>query len=305
MSSPKVAGPGWTAALTLDANRQCVDGHATALADAIRRGADLRIYTEFRFNEHIAPGSDNSETVQEVSELRATYLVDDAWAAGIMTLRQPVAIPGFGPRPSMSLFAYNQDGQQAIARLYLDGPPSEGVVGPAAPGRVAEMPKYHQFDNWDAGSNAPSHNFVYEFDVYRFFVRDDWREVFSHTELGEVIGGSIEELVDEFAAGAEVKIGIRGLCSDLSPAGELPLDHEVFIQTGSGYYRTGEQVFLAGSHPVVRCAPGIPLTYASRNWDYGWLIAQTDGVVHRSLVDPYALTFSPSERRHSIRWFVR
>jgi hypothetical protein len=38
-------------------------------------GADLRIGTDFRFDEHLVPGSDNKEIVQEVSDFRTTYLL--------------------------------------------------------------------------------------------------------------------------------------------------------------------------------------------------------------------------------------
>ena len=77
----------WTCALTLDSTRQTIAGSETALVDAIRRGADLRVYTEFRHNEHIDVGSTNSELVREVAEFAVTYLVDDRWAAGLMSLR--------------------------------------------------------------------------------------------------------------------------------------------------------------------------------------------------------------------------
>ena len=66
-----------------------------------------------------------------------TYLVhgdSGPWVAGVMTQRQPIECPtGFGPRPSLSLFLYNQDGHQAIARPFLDGhvpPPGGGKSGP-------------------------------------------------------------------------------------------------------------------------------------------------------------------------------
>ena len=36
--------------LTLDRERRLVSGSEEALTDAIRRAADLRIYTEFRYN---------------------------------------------------------------------------------------------------------------------------------------------------------------------------------------------------------------------------------------------------------------
>ena len=61
-----------------------------------------------------------------------------------MSLRQPVELPsGFGPRPSMSYFLYNEDGTQAIARLHLDGAPAVGVPGPAANTDIGGMAKYH------------------------------------------------------------------------------------------------------------------------------------------------------------------
>src|SRR5204863_5453213 len=135
---------------------------------AVRQGADLRVYTEFLHNEHIDPKSDNSERIREVIDFRVTYLIEDRWVAGINNLRQPVSLPdGFGPRPSMSFFMYNEDGQQAIARPYLDGDPSPsaatGKIGPAPPNDHSDMPRYHELDNFDAGTNAPGSNFIYDF----------------------------------------------------------------------------------------------------------------------------------------------
>ena len=62
--------PDWTSALKLDTNRQVIDGSSKALADAVRDGADLRIYTEFCHNEHIDVTSDNDELIREVAEFR-------------------------------------------------------------------------------------------------------------------------------------------------------------------------------------------------------------------------------------------
>jgi hypothetical protein len=95
----------WRLVQTLDRDRRVIGGSSEELRKAIRNGADLRNYSEFYHDEHIDPGSDNHELVQESMDMRATYLVDDQWAAGILTLRQPVALPDrFGPRPSLSLF---------------------------------------------------------------------------------------------------------------------------------------------------------------------------------------------------------
>jgi len=163
------------------------------------------------------------------------------------------------------------------------------------------MPKYDQHDSWDAGTNAPSSNFTYHFEAFRYIVRDDWQEVFSQKSDGAVIRGSLDALVECFSRGSEIKVGIRGLCCDLVSA----MDHEVFVHTGSGYYSTEQKVFCAGTQPVVRVKPAIPLRYESRGWDFGWLMVRTDGVVARWLCDPYTLKFTKCDGRCSLRWFVR
>ena len=53
-----MAAPATGPALTLRADRSVESGSEAELAAAIRRGADLRIYTEFRHNEHIDTASD-------------------------------------------------------------------------------------------------------------------------------------------------------------------------------------------------------------------------------------------------------
>ena len=177
----------WICALQLDSARAVTAGSGVALCDAVRRGADLRIYTEFR---HIDIDSPNDEAVREVAEFREPLLVQDRWAAGIMTLRQPVDIPdGFGPRPSMSIFLYKQDGRRAIARPHLDGAPAAGDKGPSPLTSYTDMPKYHQQVGWESETNSPSSNFIYEFDVFKYWVRDDWREVLAYSEGGAIESG--------------------------------------------------------------------------------------------------------------------
>lgn len=296
----------WKCVLALDRKRHQVSGSTEALARAIRRGADLRICTEFYNNEHLFPGSANAELVREVADFRVTYLLEDRWVAGIMNLRQPVSPPdGFGGRPSMSYFLYNQDGLQAIARPHLDGQFGPGKMGAAPLGDHGEMPKYHEFDSWDAGTNGPSSNFVYDFEVFKFWVNDDWEEVYSHTADGKIVSGSIDALGDEFGHGRDIKVGITGLCADLAPDAVAAVPHELFVQCGAGYYFTETKRFCAGTQPLVRVKPSIPLRYESQGWDFGWLLPRTDGHVARRLFDPYTLKCRDSEGRYAIRWFVR
>lgn len=295
----------WQCALELDTQRQVVAGSTEALSAAIARGADLRIATAFRHNEHIDVTSDCPELIREVAEFGVTYRLGSGWVAGIMSLRQPIELPtGFGPRPSMSFFLYNQDATQAIARPYLDGKRPWAAPGPAAPDAPEGMPRYHASESFDAGTNAPSTNFVYDFDLYRFHVRDDWREVLAHDAQGKVLRGSLDALTQASWAGAEVKVAVRGLASTLDPAAPEG-DEEVFVRTGAHYYYTDRRQFMLGSHPVIRVLPRQPMRYASGNWDFGWLMLRTDGHVVYRRCDPYTLAFSDLPARLAIRWFVR
>ena len=282
----------WNCVLELGADRSLTSGSEAALADAIRRGADLRIYTAFIYNEHIDPTSDNPGIVHEVSDFRETYLIEDRWTAGIMTLRMPIeSEKGFGPRASMSFFMYNQDGQQAIARPYLDGKTPADAVGVAPGDDLDSMPKYHKLDHLDMHSNAPCSNFIYDFEHWRFWVRDEWQEVFANTPEGETVSGSVEALTEAFLKGNEIKVGIRGICADLADDSAKAVDHELFIQTGPGYHWTGQGLFSAGTQPVVRVKPEVPMRYTSKGWDFGWLIPRTDGFLARWLCDPHTLSF--------------
>jgi hypothetical protein len=296
----------WKCVLTLDNNRKVISGNTEALASAIRSGADMRIYTEFRHNEHIDTKSTNTEWIKEMADFRITYLIENKWVAGIINLRVPIELPnGFGPRPSMSFFLYNQNADQAIARPYIDGQPITGTKGASTLDDHSDMPKYHQFDGWDKGTNAPSSNFAYDFNVYKFWVCDDWEEVYANESNGKVTSGSIEALAEAFAMGREVKVGITGLCNDLVKDSQNSIAHEVFIQCGSCYYYTLSKQFMAASQPVIRVKPAIPMKYKSDEWDFGWLMLRSDGHVARWLVDPYTLKFKRSEGQYAIRWFVR
>jgi len=296
----------WKCVLTLNSERGVVAGSEIALAHAIRNAADLRVYTEFIHNEHIDTNSDSAERVLEVAEFGVTYLLQDSWAAGIMSLRQPIELPGgFGPRSSMSFFLYNQNGQQAIARPFLDGVPATGSPGPSSPDAFPNMPKYHAQETWDGETNAPSSNFIYDFDVFGYCVSDSWQEILSHDADGVARSGSVDDLVEAFAAGCEVKVCVRGLCASLAAENAGPVDHEVFVQAGSCYFYTKQRLFICGTHPVIRVRPSVPLLYETGGWDFGWLMVRSDGHVVYRRCDPYTLAFQDIQDRYAVRWFVR
>ena len=286
--------------LELSQQREIISGDQGMLVQSIKSGADLRIYTEFRHNEHIDTSSGNNELIKEASEFPATYVVEDRWCAGIMTLRQPAALPGsFGPRPSMSFFMYNIDGTQAIARPFLDGEGPE--KGNAEAG--CEPSLFHDLGSNDQDTCAPSSNFVYDFYSYKFYVNECFEEVYTHDEMGKRISGSLKELTDASSEGAQIKVALRGMCRSFCK-NEVP-DHEVLIQTGPMYFYTETGYLLAESHPFVRVKPQIPMRYESGNWDFGWAIVRTDGHVAGLWYDPYTLKTSRSFEKLAIRWFVK
>jgi hypothetical protein len=293
----------WKSALELNAERQIISGSPVDLQRSIGAGADLRIFTAFRHNEHLEPTSKNSEVVDEVSEFRTTYLIDDRWAAGIMTTRMPIEPPfGFGPRPSMSYFLYNEDGGQSIARLYLDGASESGEPAAHPAQEHPDMPKYLEASRWDDATNAPSSNFYYAFEKFRFFTNRSWKEAYVHESDGRPRRGSLSALTDAFKQGAEIKVGLEGLCADLGGEG---LPHVVFVPCGPGYHHTESKMFSVGTHPTVRVAPSIPMKYESQNWDCGSLFVRTDGFVQYWRCDPYTLEYSKRNMQLALRWFVR
>jgi hypothetical protein len=303
---------GWSTVVELAPDRTVVAGSKAALVDAIGRGADLRIYTEFLYEEHILPGGGDpmwSGPIREVIDFRETILVDDAYVAGITTLRQPLEPPhGFnGPDPKMSFFLYTMDGEQALANLVLGEapaavvPPGQRVLEPTP----ADMPKMGDQEFFDVGTTGPSRNFVYDMETYRYIVRDDWDEILAHDADGRVTAGSFSALEEAQIAGREVKVGIRDLGADLTPAGVESVPHEVFSLVGSGFLHVRAALYVSLTHPLVRIAPEIPIRYRSGNWDVAWIFLRTDGQARIRRVDPYTRQWTDRGGRFACRWFVR
>jgi hypothetical protein len=119
------------------------------------------------------------------------------------------------------------------------------IPGPSPLADHSAIPKYHESENWDAGPNAHSSTFIYDFAKFRFRVNPTWREVLAHDADGTGLSGSIETRVEEYSPGCEVKVGICGLCSDLHE-GSASIDPEVFVQTGSLLLLHGAQTVHGG-----------------------------------------------------------
>jgi len=306
-----MTGSAWTCALELAPDRSTISGSSTLLSDAIRRGADLRVYTEWRVQEHLVPYGDvpyqpeNEGVIQEIIDFRQTYLIDDRHVAAVTTQRQPLApTVGFnGCQPKMSFFLYNMDGQQCCASLVLD----DASTASAQPGTRqmhtsrSTMPKMSAEEIFDANTTGPSRNFIYDMEVYRFWVRDEWTEIFAHDSDGGVTFGNFEAIKQAQAQGREMKVAIRDLCADLGGG----LTHEVFALLGSSFLHTVRNFYEASTHPIVRIASAIPMRYASFNWDVIWAFLRSDGFAVLRSMNPYTRQFSDRNGRFACRWFVR
>jgi hypothetical protein len=292
----------WTCAYELDRSRRPTGGAPAALAAAVSRGADVRLYTTFDWVDHMGKGHPDQGEVEETIDLRTMYLFRGDWVAGLTPLRYPAdAGMGFGPQPSLSFFMYNQDGQFGIARPYFQ--PPEKPLDPSM--RPDFGPHYHVLDWHDSQTPSPSHNAVYEFNCYRWQVRDDWREVLAHDAQGRVTGGSLDALIDAFRGGSSVKVAVRDLCRELAGPGQSPVTHEVFVELGSMYYHRERGFHSGESLPLVRIAPAVPLCYAPANWNFGWILPRTDGRVFHLAIDPYTRQITRTSGQYAARWFVR
>lgn len=284
----------WNSVLELNSKREIVKGTPEELRKAINNGADLRVATDFYHNEHIDVRSCNHDLIHEVSDFPCTYFIDNRWVAGMMTFRQPVQLPGvFGPKESMSLFMYNENGLQAIARPLLNG--GREPVGEDTP--ILEE-KYHLLSSFDGETNGPSSNFIYDFESYRFLINDCWEEIYHHDANGNAISGNARDLETASQNGTELKVGIVNLVDG-------GLKHTVFVQTGPHYFYHNENCMVAQTRPMVRCTPNIPMEYKSGNWDYGWNIVRSDGKVSTLYYNPYTLKAEREFKNCEIRWFAK
>jgi hypothetical protein len=285
-------------------------GSPADLAAAIGRGADLRVYTEFVFEEHIVPGGDGDPThegpIREVIDFRETILLhgpSGPHVAAVTTLRQALHPPfGFNGDPRMSYFLYQSDGRQACANVLFGEAPT--AVRPGVRQEIPtppDMPKMSPEVVYDIGTTGPSRNFAYDMETYRFFVRDEWEELLAHDADGRVERGSVDAIEGGQIAGRELKVGIRGLGDSL---GDGP-DHEVFTLVGSGFFHTRMRLYDALTHPLVRVAPAIPVEYRSFGWDVAWVFLRTDGVATVRRLDPYTRAFEDVPGRFACRWFAR
>jgi hypothetical protein len=167
---------------------------------------------------------------------------------------------------------------------------------------AANIPKMSCTQLNDEGTSGPSLQFVYEFERYRYWVRDDWELMLAHGADGTVTDGSWRDLHDAHRAGRDIKIGLVNLSADLAAEA---MEHVVFSPAGSSWTHAPTELIETMSHPLIRVAPGKPFAYSSGNWDVSWVFIRSTGEATIRRLDPYTRRFEDRKTRLGCRWYVR
>ncbi len=190
----------------------------------------------------------------------------------------------------MALWVFNVAATQRSAFVPLDGRPMENANGTWV--NVNNMPYASSADHL-----VPTR--------YRWWATSDWEEVCAHDENGTPSLGSWEDLRKAVEDGRRVKVGIKNLWSYLTPAGEKPLDHEVFLECTSEFSHLNQGFFGALTQPTFLLQPCVPLMFTGENFAPGWLVVRTDGKVQRQTLNLTSMQWERAWSRHALRWFVR
>ena len=193
---------------TTDRNHEPIDGSVAAVAEAVRRGSDLRRFSTYKLK--------GAGLVEETMTLQTTWIFDDQNVGGLQTLRHPVdAALGISRQPSLALWIFGVATQQRSTFVPLDGRPMADASG-----------EWAKVDNDPYG--AEPEEFVPQ--RYQWWARSDWRQIYAHDENGNVSMGSWEDVRTAANNGCILKAGVRNLWSYLTPGGQETPEHEVFVE---------------------------------------------------------------------------
>jgi hypothetical protein len=274
----------WTKLCSVGEDFRATEGRLASVADAVRRGADLRRYSTY--------DPPSTGRVEETMALQTTWVFDDGHAGGLSTLRHPAeAGLHFLKRPSMAYWIFNVTAPSSSAFVPLDGQPADGATGRWA--RVDERP-------FDSKDDAP-----WLSKCYHWWARDDWQEVFSHDAEGSPLQGCWQDVSRAAASGRALKVGVRNPWNHLASKTDPTPGHEVFFECGTQFAHLDAGFFAAMTIPTFLVRPCVPLGFVGEAFEPGWLLVRTDGRVERQTLNPSTLKWRCTHTRHAIRWFAR
>ena len=260
-----------------------VEGDVVAVADAVRQGADLRRFSTYQL-EHTG-------LVEETMTLQTTWVFDAGNVGGLQTLRHPVdAALGISMQPSIALWIFGVATPQHSAFVPLNGEPMRNAT--------EKWTQVHN-DSYSAeeGDFVPGR--------YEWWARRDWELICVHDEDGNPSLGSWKAMREAVGDGCILKVGIKNLWSYLTPAGDEPLEHEVFIECTTDFCHVDEKFFGALTQPTFLLQPCVPLMFTGENFAPGWLVVRSDGKVQRQVLNPSTMQWNRTWDRHAVRWFAR
>ena len=264
-------------------NHEPVGGSVAAVADAVRRGADLRRFSTY----HLA----GTGLVEETMTLQTTWVFDDRHVGGLQTLRHPVdAALGISMQPSLALWIFGVAAPQRSTFVPLNGTPMHNATG-----------KWVQVDN-DAYS-AEEAEFVPR--LYQWWARSDWEQICVHDENGNPAQGNWREMRKAVNDGCILKVGIKNLWSYLTPAGEEAPEHEVFVECTTDFSHVDGEFFGVLTQPTFLLQPCVPLVFTAESFAPGWLVVRSDGKIQRQTLNPSNMQWERTWDRCAVRWFAR
>ncbi len=274
----------WTRICSVREDFRPAEGSVGAVAEAVRRGADLRRFSTY--------DPESTGLVEETMSLQTTWVIDDDHVGGLSTLRHPVDCGlDFWARPTIAYWIFNVAAPSSSAMVPLDGQPADGAT--ASWIRVDNTPFERALDQeWLSKQ-------------YHWWVRNEWEEVCCHDEHGTPSKGSWEEVRSAANDGCELKVGIRNLWSHLASPGEDRVDHEVFTSCGTQFAHVDGGFFGALTTPTFLVRPDIPLKFRDDIIEPGWLLVRTDGRVRRQTLNVSTLKWEQTWSRYGVRWFAR
>ena len=268
---------------TTNADHKPMSGSVADVADAVRRGADIR-----RFSTYNMKGTG---LVEETMTLQTTWVFDDHHVGGLQTLRHPLdAGLGISMQPSMALWIFGVAAPQRSTFVPLNGQPMAHATG-----------KWVNVDNEpysaEAGEFTPRR--------YQWWARSDWKQICDHDQNGNPSQGSWEDIRKAVNDGGILKVGIKNLWSHLTPAGEQAPEHEVFIECTTDFSHVDEKFVGVLTQPTFLLQPRVPLKFSGENFALGWLVVRTDGKVQRHTLNPTNMQWEQKWNRYAVRWFTK
>lgn len=224
--------------------------------------------------------------------LQTTWIFDEENVGGLSTLRHPVDCGlDVWSRPTIAYWIFNVTAPSSSVMVPLDGCPVDDATG-----------------DWVRVDNTPfarASDQAWLSKHYHWWVCDDWEEVCAHDEDGNPSRGNWEELRSAANDGCELKVGIRNLWSHLTPAGENPVEHEVFTACGTQFAHVDTKFFGALTTPTFLVRPMTPMKFDSDRVEAGWLLVRSDGRVRRQTLNVATFGWERTWSRYAMRWFAR